>query len=110
MKVVQAVFSRLQVQTLLLLDDLHWATPESLALFKRVVDGVGQRRMMVIGSVRSEERPAWLYGLEALELSLPSESELLGDRLDRHVDPVIALHGENGVVTKIYADKVGSHL
>lgn len=39
---------------LLILDDLHWADPDSLAVLEYLADNLGEQRMVVIGTERSD--------------------------------------------------------
>ncbi len=56
---------------LVLLEDLHWADPESMALLSRLLRMTHQRPLLIIGTYRNDERPtlpAELPGAHTLEL------------------------------------------
>ncbi|KAA0232871.1 MAG: hypothetical protein EDR02_15585 [Actinobacteria bacterium] len=69
---------------ILTLEDLHWADPGSLALFRHLARGISLRRALLIGTVRSEQ----------VGLSEPVQQMLRG--LQREAEPArVALDGLN---------------
>lgn len=63
----------------LLLEDLHWAEPASLALLKRLLSDVARHSLLIIGSYRQDERPTLrdeLPGAQLLSLNRFSGNEL----------------------------------
>ncbi len=54
---VEALCSRLQMPTLLLLEDIHWAGRGSLALLARLSLWAKRAPLLIIGTYREEERP-----------------------------------------------------
>jgi predicted ATPase len=96
---------------LLVLEDLHWADPESLAVVEYLADNLGGEPVMCLGTVRSEEASAGLElarGLgarraarvltlprldvtavaEMVAACLPSAPEALGEQVVRLADGV----------------------
>ena len=70
-RVIHRVFERLEGPTLVLLEDVHWATPASVAVLRALVTSVPERKCLLVCSLRSDERPSWLAELPGvLELSL----------------------------------------
>lgn len=88
-----------------LLEDLHWADPGSLALLARLMRSVAQRPLLIIGSYRHDERPELVRELPgAKSLKLPrlqrQETELLSasmlGEVGRRQDIVALLVRETG--------------
>ena len=64
----------------LLLEDLHWAEPASLAVLQRLVRSVARRPLLVVGSYRQDERPTLaeeIPGAHLLPLQRLSSDELM---------------------------------
>lgn len=64
----------------LLLEDLHWAEPASLAVLQRLVRSVARRPLLVVGSYRQDERPTLadeIPGAQLLPLHRLSVDELM---------------------------------
>jgi class 3 adenylate cyclase len=69
----------------IVVEDLHWADAETLAVLDAVVDGVGAARLLVIVSYRPEHRHEWggktYYRQLPMDALAASESEVLLDEL-----------------------------
>lgn len=68
-----------QEPLLILLEDLHWAEPASLAVLQRLVRSVKNSCLIVVGSYRNDERPTLpdeLPGTQSLALHRFSTNEL----------------------------------
>lgn len=74
-RVIQDLFGALPVPLVLLLEDLHWADEESLALLRHLASALNDWPILIVGSYRSEEAPA-------LAQSFPSARTLQLKRLD----------------------------
>ena len=68
MNVVSAAFARLKEPVVLILEDLHWSGPESIALLQRIIENIGKRPWLVIGSYRDDEMPGLTGQLSAMQL------------------------------------------
>ncbi len=55
--VIEAIFERQRRPILLILEDIHWASSEGLALLARLSRRVGEWRLLIVGSYREDERP-----------------------------------------------------
>ncbi len=55
LNVIEAVFARLQRPTAVVLEDLHWVGPETIALLERLGQRAGQLRLVLLGSFRDDE-------------------------------------------------------
>jgi hypothetical protein len=84
---IEAILCRLTQPVVLVLEDLHWESNDSLALLTRMVGRVGGLRMLVLAAYRDDERPDLpkalpemeglkLTRLNAEEIALLSESML----------------------------------
>lgn len=65
---------------LLILEDLHWAEPASLAMLQRLVGSVARHPLLVVGSYRQDESPTLadeLPGAHSLPLQRLSTDELV---------------------------------
>ncbi|MBZ0288252.1 MAG: tetratricopeptide repeat protein, partial [Anaerolineae bacterium] len=56
-RTIEGLFARYNNPLLIILSDLHWADDESLQLLARLLPMVGQKRLMLVGSYRDDERP-----------------------------------------------------
>ncbi len=99
LQVIADVFCRQQSPMVLILEDLHWAGSESIAVINRL-NSIGERMpLLVLGSYRDDERPdlpSLLPGVNRLKLERLSETgiaelseAMLGDAGRRQ--PVIQL-------------------
>lgn len=71
-QIIISLLRRQKQTTVLFLEDLHWATSESLNLLKKLIDDIGQSSLLIIGSYRNDESPdlpARLPGAHLLSLS-----------------------------------------
>ncbi|MEM7582061.1 MAG: AAA family ATPase [Acidobacteriota bacterium] len=75
-RAVRELFQRLEKPAVVLLDDLHWAGSESLALVRALQPMIENRRLMLVGTYRDDERPDLAQELA----ELPSRKL---ERLDR---------------------------
>ncbi|GAB4517998.1 MAG: hypothetical protein OHK0046_25200 [Anaerolineae bacterium] len=57
LQVIEDVFARQESATLLVLEDLHWITSDSLAILRRLTDVMQRRPLMILGSYRNDEHP-----------------------------------------------------
>ncbi len=57
LSVIVELFRRQPRPALLILEDLHWATDESLAIFRQLLRVVGELPLVIVGSYRTEEQP-----------------------------------------------------
>jgi tetratricopeptide (TPR) repeat protein len=57
MKAIESVFKAQRQPMLLILEDLHWADNESLAVLSRLTHLVSDMPLLIIGSFRDDERP-----------------------------------------------------
>jgi serine/threonine protein kinase/tetratricopeptide (TPR) repeat protein len=55
--VVEAMLLRQERPTLLVIEDLHWASPETLRLLGHIADVAQDARLVVLGSFRDDEEP-----------------------------------------------------
>ncbi len=69
-KTIRLLLRRQPKSLLLLLEDLQWGRPESLALLQSVAQSSGDLPLLLIGTYRSDEKPALPQALPALK-SLP---------------------------------------
>lgn len=70
-RTIEGLFARYDDPLLILLADLHWADAESLQLLARLLPMVSQKRLMLVGSYRDDERPRLpelLPGMNLLKL------------------------------------------
>ncbi|MEO8607210.1 MAG: AAA family ATPase [Chloroflexota bacterium] len=68
---IEGLFARYDDPLLIVLSDLHWADDESLQLLARLLPMVNQKRLMLVGSYRDDERPRLpeqLPGMNLLKL------------------------------------------
>ena len=68
---IAEVILRQQEPTVVILEDLHWAGPESLAVLRRLAAQVEDRALLLLGSYRNDEAPqlpAELAGVQVLPL------------------------------------------
>lgn len=68
---METVLFRLNQPTLLILEDLHWAAPDSLEFLRRLVGPLDQRPLLVVGTYRNDERadlPQEIAGAVTLHL------------------------------------------
>jgi hypothetical protein len=72
---VEALLRRLPRPTLLVLEDLQWADPESFDLLRYLLRGAERSRLLLVATYRNDERPA-------LPRDLPSMFNLKLGRLD----------------------------
>lgn len=56
-QVIEELFKRQQEPVVVLLEDLHWVTPRSLAVMQRLSRGIGRSPVMIIGTYRDDETP-----------------------------------------------------
>ncbi len=66
--VIESIFRRQPQPLVLMLEDLHWARQESLALVNRLTRGRGKEALVVVASYRDDERPDLLNELPAMRL------------------------------------------
>src|SRR5260221_5061864 len=57
LNVIEEMFRRQQQPLVLILEDLHWAGSENLAILNRLVRIAGELSLLLIGSYRDDERP-----------------------------------------------------
>jgi len=69
-KMILVLLKRQPKSLLLLLEDLHWGRPESLALLQEVAKSSSELPLLLIGSYRSDEKPTLPKKLPALR-SIP---------------------------------------
>jgi len=67
-RTIEGIFARQKDPLLVILSDLHWADDESLQLLARLLPTVGQKRLMLVGSYRDDERPRLPETLPGMEL------------------------------------------
>ena len=93
LSVIEALITRIQQPTLIILEDIQWAREESLSLLQRILSCVGQLPVLVLASYREDEAPS-LKGqipeMHHLRLSrLPSSdiahlcTSILGERANQ---------------------------
>lgn len=71
LRVLLDVFERMTSPTLVILEDLQWADPESLQLLSRLGERAANHPVLIIGSYREEEAPKSLEAIPAARLLLP---------------------------------------
>jgi serine/threonine protein kinase/tetratricopeptide (TPR) repeat protein len=79
-KVVLDLFRRVPQPIMLLLEDLHWAGSNSLALLHQVNQIVSELPALIVGNYRNDERPTLpieLPGVNILELERLTEGEIV---------------------------------
>jgi class 3 adenylate cyclase/tetratricopeptide (TPR) repeat protein len=72
--------------TILLLEDLHWTDGQSQTVVEALISTAASRRLLVLLTWRTEDRPGWLERLNARKIWLrsldgSSANKLLGDLL-----------------------------
>ena len=56
-QVIEELFKRQQEPVVVLLEDLHWVTPRSLAVMHRLSKVIGRSPVLIIGTYRDDETP-----------------------------------------------------
>src|SRR5450432_4093449 len=72
LNVIEDMFRRQEQPLVVILEDLHWAGSENLAILNRVVRIAGELSLLLIGSYRDDERPdlpAALPDMQVLKLN-----------------------------------------
>lgn len=65
--IAESMLARLTLPSLIILEDLHWADADSLALLRRVAGSVSKQPLVILASYRSDERPDLPAALPMLE-------------------------------------------
>ena len=73
---LRSLLGKLSKPCLIILEDLHWARSESLAMLKELTQELGQLPILIVGTYRTDESPQ-------LPAQLPSMSTMLLNRLGR---------------------------
>jgi tetratricopeptide (TPR) repeat protein len=73
---IEKVFDRQTQPVLVILEDLHWASAESLGVLRRLHQRIQDKRVLVLGSFRDDERPdlpGVLNGIPVMKLERLNE-------------------------------------
>ncbi|MBX3064579.1 MAG: tetratricopeptide repeat protein [Anaerolineae bacterium] len=94
MRVVRALFVRQQSPVLLLLDDLHW-TESSIPLLNRLIHELSDLPLLIVGTYRSDEFPAFPNQLpEMMPMLLERLSEMEVIALAKAILGESAIHSQ----------------
>ena len=113
-----AVVQEAALQPLILVvEDLHWADPQSVELLGSIVDGLHSARMLLIATARPGSQPGWSGRSYTTELRLsPLDAAEADDLLSELIgagDGVAALRRrvvEQGEGTPLFLEEIGRSL
>ncbi len=87
---IEQVLLSAQTPRLLLLEDLHWAQPDSLDLLRRLTQNIAAHPVLIVATYRDDERaglPGELPGAQILKLPRLGR-EAVGELIDSMVGPM----------------------